>query len=73
MAETFGTSTGFDLPEVTFSGSSVTLNGRESLIKCRSMKYAFDDSRHHCIYVRRIRRDPVFADMYTKLTSISDV
>ncbi len=46
---------------------------RSTPIVCENGRYTFDDSRHHCIYVRRIKRDPVFADMYTKLTSISDV
>lgn len=46
---------------------------RPTPIVCENGRYAFDDSRHHCIYVRRIKRDPVFADMYTKLTSIKDV
>lgn len=35
-------------------------------------RYIFDDSRHHCIYVRRIKRDPVMADMLTKLTTVTD-
>ena len=30
-------------------------------------RYSIDDARPQCIYVRRIRRDPVFADMFTKL------
>ncbi len=35
-------------------------------------RYSFDDSRPSCIYVRRIKRDPVFADMFMKLTAIND-
>ncbi len=31
-------------------------------------RYAFDDARHHYIYIRRIRRDPIYADLFEKLT-----
>ncbi len=30
-------------------------------------RYAFDNARHHYIYVRRIRRDPIYADLFEKL------
>ena len=30
-------------------------------------RYAFDGARHHYIYVRRIRRDPLYADLFRKL------
>ncbi len=30
-------------------------------------RYAFDNARHHYIYVRRIRRDPIYADLFKKL------
>lgn len=29
--------------------------------------YAFDNARPHYVYVRRIRRDPLYADLFTKL------
>ena len=31
-------------------------------------RYAFDDARHHYIYVRRLRRDPIYADLFRKLS-----
>ena len=37
--------------------------------KCR---YIFDDARHPYLYIRRIRRDPVFADLYQKLVSVKE-
>lgn len=30
-------------------------------------RYAFDGARHHYIYVRRIKRDPLYADLFKKL------
>ncbi len=33
-------------------------------------RYAFDDARHHYIYVRRIRRDPIYADLFERLAQI---
>ncbi len=30
-------------------------------------RYAFDTARHHYIYIRRIRRDPIYADLFEKL------
>ena len=30
-------------------------------------RYAFDGARHHYIYVRRIKRDPLYADLFRKL------
>ena len=35
-------------------------------------RYVFDDARPACLYVRRIKRDPVYADLFTKLTAIKD-
>ena len=32
-------------------------------------RYAFDDARHHYVYVRRIRRDPIYADLFNKLAN----
>ena len=32
-------------------------------------RYAFDDARHHYVYVRRIRRDPIYADLFKKLAN----
>lgn len=32
-------------------------------------RYAFDPARHHYIYVRRIKRDPIYADLFTKLAA----
>lgn len=34
-----------------------------------SSNYAFDNARPHYLYVRRIRRDPLYADLFTKLES----
>ena len=31
-------------------------------------RYAFDNARHHYIYVRRIRRDPIYGDLFRKLS-----
>jgi hypothetical protein len=31
-------------------------------------RYAFDNARHHYIYVRRLRRDPIYADLFRKLS-----
>ena len=33
-------------------------------------RYAFDPARHHYIYVRRIKRDPIYADLFTKLAAV---
>ena len=33
-------------------------------------RYAFDPARHPYIYVRRIKRDPIYADLFTKLASV---
>ena len=35
------------------------------------MKYAFDMARPHYIYVRRLRRDSMYADLFRKLTSLN--
>jgi len=32
-------------------------------------RYAFDAARHPYIYVRRIRRDPIYADLFNKLAN----
>ena len=32
--------------------------------------YAFDDTRHHQIYVRKIIRDPLYIDLFTKIASL---
>lgn len=32
-------------------------------------RYAFDTARHHYVYVRRIRRDPIYADLFSKLAN----
>lgn len=32
-------------------------------------RYSYDPSRHHYIYVRKIRRDPLYADLFGKLAN----
>ncbi len=34
------------------------------------MKYAFDMAKPHYIYVRRLKRDPIYADLFRKLADI---
>jgi hypothetical protein len=31
-------------------------------------RYAFDSARHHYLYVRKIRRDPLYADLFKTLS-----
>lgn len=31
-------------------------------------RYAFDDAREHYVYVRKLRRDPIYADLFKKIT-----
>lgn len=46
---------------------------RSTPIVMEGCRYSFDDSRTPCVYVRRINRNPVFADLFTKLAAIKDV
>lgn len=45
---------------------------RSTPIVFEGCRYSFDDARPACLYVRRIRRDPVYADMFQKLTSVKE-
>ncbi len=38
-------------------------------IICPDGRYSFDASRHHYIYVRRVKRDPLYADLFKKLAN----
>lgn len=46
---------------------------RSTPIVLEGCRYSFDDARHKCIYVRRLKRDFIFADLFKKLAALKRV